>query len=160
MNHRRKKVIVFLLFISTLIGIGFFFGWKSYSKFHQVKPQIIERVKEVKVPIDFDDEEYVKYCFEKVAKEENIKPEVFYAIKECEKGSAWILNRTKDGGHLQVHWETGLKYGANDLRDFVDPCRQAKIAAEILKKEGISAWITKNCIEKKLIFLETTPKSP
>jgi len=142
------------------MGIGFYLGWKSYPKLHQVKPQIIEKVKEVKTPIDFDDEQYVKYCFEKVAKEENIKPEVFYAIKECEKGSAWVLNNTKDGGHLQVHWNTGLRYGAKDLRDFVDPCRQAKIASEILKKEGISAWTTKKCIEKKLIFLETTPKSP
>jgi hypothetical protein len=150
--------MVFLLFISLLIGAGFYLGWETKEKF--VRPQIVEKIKEVKVPIDFDDEQYVKYCFEKVAKEENIKVEVFYAIKECEGGSAWILNKTKDGGHLQINVATAQRYGAKDLKDFVDPCRQAKIAAEILKKEGISAWVTKKCIEKKLVFSETTQKSP
>jgi len=160
MSCRRKKATLFLLFTLILILIGFWLGWKSYPKFNQIKPQIIEKVKEVKIPIDYDDSEYVDYCFSKVSQETGIKKEVFYAIKECEGGSAWILNKTKDGGHLQVHWETALRYGAKDLRDFVDPCRQAKIASEILKKEGISAWTTKKCIEKKLIFFETNQKSP
>jgi hypothetical protein len=159
MSHRlKRKIITTLLFTTFFVGIGFYLGWKSYPKFKQIKPQVIEKVKEVKIPIDFDDEQYVKYCFEKVGKEEGIDPRIFFIIRECEGGSAWILNRTKDGGHLQVNWNTGLRYGAKDLRDFVDPCRQAKIASEILKKEGISAWVTKKCIERKLIFTQDTSK--
>jgi hypothetical protein len=145
----KAKIILWLCVIGLLIGGGFYLGWKAYGKFRGVK--IVEKIKAVEVPLDYDNPEYVKYCFKKASEETGINEKVFWAIKECEGGSAWAMSKTCDGGHFQINPSTGKAFGAKDLKALIDPCQSAYITAEILKKEGIKAWASRECIIQKLI---------
>jgi len=146
-----QKIIRFFLIIVTVFGGGILGGWSLFQ--HIQKPQIIhtETIKSVKIPIDYDDTEYIAMCFREASEKTGVNEKVLWAIRECEGGNAWALSSTQDIGHLQINIKTARLYGTKDLR-LIDPCQEALIAAKILKDRGLSAWTQKSCIEKKLLF--------
>jgi hypothetical protein len=148
---KKAKSIVFFLVIALSLILGIWLGWKAFEKFRGVK--IVERIEGVKVPVDWDDPEYVAMCFKKGAEEYGVNEAFFWAVKECEGCSAYKVSSTGDYGDLCLNYSWAKKYGAKDLKDIQDPCRATKFAVDFLKdKKGIQNWTKWKCIQDKLIF--------
>jgi len=143
-----KSKLIFIVIGFFLIGM---FGGYKIGKV-LIKPEIIE--KEVIRVIDYDDLALFDQAVKDASLKYGIKPEVFYAIKSCEGGFLWAWSGTSDGGYFQINWKTAKAYGAKDLSDLIDPRKAADLAGKILQKEGMKAWVEKDCIIEKLIKIE------
>ena len=102
--------------------------------------------------LDYEDPLLFKRAIEEVSEKYGINPQVFYAIQECEDGNIWAISKTFDIGPYQIHWPTAKEFGAKDLRDVIEPYRATELAAKIIKKKGVKAWVQRQCIMKKLIY--------
>jgi hypothetical protein len=154
---KKVKLISFFLLISFSVILGIVLGWKGNEKLK--KPVIVEKIKPVKFPVEWDDPEYVAMCFKKGAEEYGINEAFFWAVKECEGCSAYKVSSTGDYGELCLNFYWAKKYGAKDLSDIQDPCRATEFAVKFLKeKKGLQNWTRWKCIQEKLIFIPQTNK--
>ena len=152
---RLKLKIYHLIILLGFLG-WFVVGFKVSQAL--IKPKIIEFPVVIKEPLDWEDPLVFQLAVEEVSEKYGIKPEVFYAIRECEGGHLWAWNKTQDGGYFQINWKTAKQYGAKDLEDLINPYKSAELAAKIIKFEGLDAWRTKKCIIEKIITFATSSK--
>jgi len=145
MNQKIKKIL-FLLVI--LIGS---IGWLmiGYKMGRDQKEIIVE--KPILIPVELDNPTLIETSIENVSQKYGIKKEVLKAIIKCEGGTVFGWSKTNDGGLFQINWKTAQQYGARSLKDIIDPRYSTELAAQILLKEGLKPWITRDCIEKELI---------
>jgi hypothetical protein len=154
---RKVKLISFLLMISLPLILGTWLGWKANEKLK--KPIIVEKIEPVKVPIKWDNPEYVAMCFKKGAEDYGVNEAFFWAVKECEGCGAYKVSPTGDYGELCLNYSWAKKYGAKDLDDIQDPCKATELAVKFLKdKKGLQNWTRWKCIQEKLIFIPQTNK--
>jgi len=146
MSQRLKEILFFVIVLAGILGwmrVGYEMGSRSQ------KEVIIE--KPVLVPIELEDPDLIRISIENVSQKYGIRKEVFEAIIKCEGGTVFGWNKTNDGGLFQINWQTAKRYGAKSLKDVIDPRYSAELAAQILLKEGLKPWRTRDCIEKELI---------
>jgi len=142
--------LVYIVIVCLVVGM--LAGYKIGG--FLIKPQIIEKEKIVEKVINYDDPALFDQAVKEASAKYGIKPEVFYAIKDCEGGFLWAWSKTSDGGYFQINFTTAKNYGAKDLSDLIDPRKAADLAGKILQKEGIKAWVAKDCIINRLIKIE------
>ena len=146
MSQRLKEILFFVIILAGILGwtrVGYEMGSRSQ------KEVIIE--KPVLVPIELEDPDLIRISIENVSQKYGIRKEVFEAIIKCEGGTVFGWNKTDDGELFQINWQTTKRYGAKSLKDVIDPRYSAELAAQILLKEGLKPWRTRDCIEKELI---------
>jgi len=146
MSQRLKEILFFVIVLAGILGwmrVGYEMGSRSQ------KEVIIE--KPVLVPIELEDPDLIRISIENVSQKYGIRKEVFEAIIKCEGGTVFGWNKTDDGELFQINWQTTKRYGAKSLKDVIDPRYSAELAAQILLKEGLKPWRTRDCIEKELI---------
>jgi len=149
------KKIDFRPFVILLGFIGWTFTGYEIAKL-TIKPIIKEETIVIKEQSDFKDKYWLERAIEKGEKEFGIKKDVYWAIIQCEGGSAFSISKTNDIGYFQINLKTGQRYGAKDLEDFVNPEKAVELVAKILKSQGLDAWANKKCIIEKLISVQTT----
>jgi hypothetical protein len=146
---RRKKIYFGICLILLMLGLGAGIkgGWELHKKL--AEPKIVE--KPILVPIELNDPQLIETAIQDASEKYGIRKEVFEAIIKCEGGTVFGWNKTSDGGLFQINWQTAKQYGAQSLKDLIDPRYSAELAAKILLKEGLKAWRTRDCIENELI---------
>lgn len=147
----KKTILIFFRLVGVLIigAIGGFWLNQKYFPTIVEKPVIVVE-KEI---LEYDNPELIKEVIKKISQEKGINEKIFWAIIKCEGGHTFAWNKTWDGGLYQINWETAKRYGAQNLKDLIDPRLSTELAAKILEKEGLVPWrATRECIEKELIF--------
>lgn len=150
MSKFKKKIILTILVIGGLLIAGMVGGiWLSQKYF----PKVVEKPVVVREVLEYDNPELIAMTIKEISEKYGIDEKVFWAIIKCEGGHTFAWNKTWDGGLYQINWETAKRYGANSLKDLIDPRLSTELAAKIIEKEGLKPWkATRECIEKELIF--------
>ena len=141
------KKFIYVAIVCLIVGM--LTGYKIGGLL--IKPQIIEKERVVSVPMELDDPQIIQMAIDNVSQKYGIRKEVFSAIIKCEGGTVFGWNKTNDGGLFQINWQTAKQYGAQSLKDIIDPRYSTELAANILLKEGLKPWKTRDCIEQELI---------